>query len=189
MVHAFSVVGISVWGNIEMLCRPAKQCEFLLVCLVLFTAVAWAQPQLSYQRVSYTIDTFAGLPVVGDGRPAVQAQLDSPTDVAVDGSGNLYIADKGHQSHSQGRFQGDDHHGCRAQGGGWRRRRRRAGSPRRRSPFPTAWRWTARATSTSPIPDNDRIRKVDSSRDDHHGCRDGGKRKRQGLQRGRRPGG
>ena len=79
-----------------MLCRPAKQCEFLLVCLVLFTAVAWAQPQLSYQRVSYTIDTFAGLPVVGDGRPAVQAQLDSPTDVAVDGSGNLYIADRGH---------------------------------------------------------------------------------------------
>ena len=94
MVHAFSVVGISVWGNIEMLCRPAKQCEFLLVCLALFTAVAWAQPQLSYQRVSYGIDTFAGSRIVGDGGPALQAQLHAPHGVAVDDLGNLYIADR-----------------------------------------------------------------------------------------------
>ena len=31
----------------------------------------------------------------GDGRPADQAQLTSPADVAVDGAGNIYIADRG----------------------------------------------------------------------------------------------
>ncbi len=77
-----------------MLCRLAKQCEFLLGCLALLTAVAWAQPQLSYQRVSYGINTFAGLRIFGDGGPAVQTQLYGPVGVAVDGSGNLYIADR-----------------------------------------------------------------------------------------------
>ena len=77
-----------------MLCRLAKQGEFLLGCLALLTAVAWAQPQLSYQRVSYGINTFAGLRIFGDGGPAVQTQLYGPVGVAVDGSGNLYIADR-----------------------------------------------------------------------------------------------
>ena len=77
-----------------MLCRLAKQCEFLLGCLALLTSVAWAQPQLSYQRVSYGINTFAGLRIFGDGGPAVQTQLYGPVGVAVDGSGNLYIADR-----------------------------------------------------------------------------------------------
>ncbi|MXZ34831.1 MAG: hypothetical protein F4Z21_06160 [Acidobacteria bacterium] len=42
------------------------------------------------------ITTFAGngeLGVGGDGGPAVQAQLSSPADVAVDGNGNLFIAE------------------------------------------------------------------------------------------------
>ena len=47
---------------------------------------------------SGTISTIAGLGMrrrgfSGDGRPAVKAQLDQPEDVAVDGAGNLYIAD------------------------------------------------------------------------------------------------
>ena len=39
------------------------------------------------------IDTFAGVPKLGDGGPATDAQLDVPADVVLDGSGNLYIAD------------------------------------------------------------------------------------------------
>ena len=49
-----------------------------------------------------TITTFAGTgengrdsPVPGDGGPAVEAHLSQPSDVAVDGAGNLYIADSG----------------------------------------------------------------------------------------------
>ena len=44
-----------------------------------------------------TITTIAGtgeLGFGGDGGPAIQAQLDDPTGVAVDGAGNLYIADQ-----------------------------------------------------------------------------------------------
>ena len=40
----------------------------------------------------WTIDTFAG-GEIGDNGPAIQARLDTPRWVAVDGAGNLYIAD------------------------------------------------------------------------------------------------
>ena len=46
------------------------------------------------------ISTFAGSGVAGfsgDGGPATQAQLRSPTAIALDGSGNLYIADHNNQ--------------------------------------------------------------------------------------------
>ena len=41
----------------------------------------------------WTITTFAGRPVFVDGGPAVEAGLYNPSGVAVDGAGNLYIAD------------------------------------------------------------------------------------------------
>ncbi len=49
---------------------------------------------------SGTISTFAGTGergFVGDGGPAVEARLSSPSDVAVDAAGNLFIADSGNQ--------------------------------------------------------------------------------------------
>ena len=41
----------------------------------------------------WRIDTFAGLPKLGDNGPAVEAHLRLPTGVATDGVGNVYIAD------------------------------------------------------------------------------------------------
>ena len=54
---------------------------------------AQAQPTDPQPQASYRIDTFVGLQGVGDGGPEVKAQLSSPYGVAVDGAGNLYIAD------------------------------------------------------------------------------------------------
>ena len=67
--------------------------QFLLGGLTLLTVVAWAQPQITYK-----IDTLAGQRVVEDGIPAIQAQLNFPEAVAIDGSGNLYIADTNNNS-------------------------------------------------------------------------------------------
>ena len=55
----------------------------------LLVATAWTQTESGWR-----IDTFAGLPKSGDGGPAVEARLDFPDGVAVDGTGNLYIADR-----------------------------------------------------------------------------------------------
>ena len=62
----------------------------LALCAALLAAAAGAQPSADWR-----IDTFAGLPELGDGGPAVEAQLAFPNDMAVDGAGNLYIADTG----------------------------------------------------------------------------------------------
>ena len=47
--------------------------------------------------LAYTIDTIAGIGIgaVGDGSPATEAILNEPHGVAVDGDGNVYIADGG----------------------------------------------------------------------------------------------
>ena len=60
----------------------------LILCAALFAAAAGAQPQASYR-----IDTFAGSRDVRDNGPATSAWLRSPFGVAVDGAGNLFIAD------------------------------------------------------------------------------------------------
>ena len=59
----------------------------LIFCTTLFVAAAIAQTSISYR-----IDTIAGRGI-GDGGAASQAQLDFPTGLAVDASGNIYIAD------------------------------------------------------------------------------------------------
>ena len=62
----------------------------LSLCVALFTVAAMAQSSTSYR-----IDTVAGFS--GDGGPAEQAQLAFPSGVAVDGVGNLFIADRFNQ--------------------------------------------------------------------------------------------
>ena len=59
----------------------------LALCAAFLAAAAGAQPSADWR-----IDTFAGLPELGDNGPATDARLDSPRGVAVDGAGNLYIA-------------------------------------------------------------------------------------------------
>ena len=73
--------------------RLSTHREFLFACLTFLTAVAWAQPQITYK-----INTLAGSRVIENGIQAVQAQLNRPGAVAVDGSGNLYIADSRNNS-------------------------------------------------------------------------------------------
>ena len=49
----------------------------------------------------------------GDNGPATSAELDGPIGVALDASGNLYIADCGQQSNPQGEPERNHHHGGR----------------------------------------------------------------------------
>ena len=60
----------------------------LALCAALLAAAAGAQPSADWR-----IDTFAGLPELGDNGPATDARLDSPNGVATDAAGNLYFAD------------------------------------------------------------------------------------------------
>ncbi|MCY4587285.1 MAG: NHL repeat-containing protein [Bryobacterales bacterium] len=86
----------------------------------------------------------------GDGDPATAAQLNGPYGVVLDGSGNLYIADT-----RNNRIRKVDAEGTITTVAGM-------GPPdstgtairqqRHSSTAPPAWRWTAPATSTSPIP-------------------------------------
>ena len=63
----------------------------LAVCAALTAAAAWAQP-----ADEWIIETVAGGSFARDGGPAVRAWLRFPNGAAVDGSGNLYIADTIH---------------------------------------------------------------------------------------------
>ena len=60
----------------------------LALCAAVLAEAAGAQPSADWR-----IDTFAGRPAFVDGGPAVEAELYNPAGVAVDGAGNLYIAD------------------------------------------------------------------------------------------------
>ena len=62
-----------------------------------------------------TIDTVAGTGdpgYGGDGRPALLAQLNFPSGVAVDMAGNLYIADSGNDPRSPSGPFWNHHHDC-----------------------------------------------------------------------------
>ena len=72
------------------LAAPLRRSCSALILAALSAAVAGAQPAAD----DWIIETFAGGSYFGgDGGAATAAQLNSPYDVAVDGSGNLYIAD------------------------------------------------------------------------------------------------
>ena len=74
------------------LAAPLKRSCSALVLAALAAAVAGAQP--ADDRI---IETVAGGGSVGDGGPAAAAYLRLPWGVAVDGSGNIYIVDRGNQ--------------------------------------------------------------------------------------------
>jgi trimeric autotransporter adhesin len=64
----------------------------LLSCLALIQILLTPLDTVAAE-VAYNIDTIAGTDFVGDGGPATAAQLGSAESVAVDASGNVYIAD------------------------------------------------------------------------------------------------
>ena len=116
----------------------------LLVSLALFATTAEAQH-------GYRIDTVAGSGVEGFGGAATAAQLYGPAGVAVDGAGNLYIADERND-----RIRKVDSTGTinTVAGTGAIGFSGDGGAAQLYGPtdlnYPTVL-WTARATSTSPI--------------------------------------
>ena len=96
----------------------------------------------------WRIDTFAGSRDGRDNGPATVARLRFPSGVAVDGAGNLFIADRGHDRirkvDSAGvitTIAGTGETGFSGDGG--------PATAAGLAP-PLAWRWTAQATSSSP---------------------------------------
>ena len=93
----------------EMLAKPRnskanahnrKVSTAFLVCLIALTAEFMPVP-CKAQAPQYTVSTVAGINgsgisggYTGDGGPATSARLNGPFSVAVDSSGNLYIADE-----------------------------------------------------------------------------------------------
>ena len=79
-----------MWGTSVSLTERSAALR-LVVCAALAAAVAWSQ-----SADTWTIDTIAGTGTggySGDEGAATAARLNYPRGVAVDGSGNLYIAD------------------------------------------------------------------------------------------------
>ena len=58
-----------------------------LVTLLLFAVAAYSQP------TAFTIDTFAGGDLLGDGGPATNSQLGQPRDVVVAATGEVFFSD------------------------------------------------------------------------------------------------
>ena len=80
--------GISSWFAELSRSGGGVRAVKLALCAAVLAEAAGAQPSADWR-----IDTFAGRPAFVDGGPAVEAELYNPAGVAVDGAGNLYIAD------------------------------------------------------------------------------------------------
>ena len=82
-------LGSLLFFKFSALAAPLRRSCSALILAALAAAVAGAQP-----ADDWIIETVAGRPDFrGDGGMATAARLNLPTGVAVDGSGNLYIAD------------------------------------------------------------------------------------------------
>ena len=83
-------LGSLLFFKFSALAAPLRRSCSALILAALAAAVAGAQP-----ADDWIIETVAGRPDFrGDGGMATAARLNLPTGVAVDGSGNLYIADR-----------------------------------------------------------------------------------------------
>src|SRR5579872_4477299 len=69
--------------------------KIILPLFVLASAGVLVRGAFGQSLGSQVINTIAGSGLRGDGGPATSAQLLFPTNIAVDGAGNLYIADLG----------------------------------------------------------------------------------------------
>ena len=138
--------------------------NFLSPALRSLTAVAWALPQITYK-----INTLAGSRVIENGIQAVQAQLNRPGAVAVDGAGNLYIADSRNNSvrkvDSTGTITTVAGTGEYGFGGG-----RRTGSPGPCSGDPAGVAVDEAGNLYIADRENLRISQSRFHRDDYHGC-------------------
>ena len=149
-----------------------------------------------------TITTIAGtgeFGFSGDGGQAVEAEdLRNPRGVAVDSAGNVYIADvSDHRIRKvdstgtittiagTGRFGFSGDGGPAVEAELYNPAGTEVRQPQRDWPSQLTWRWTARETSTSPIPGNRQHPQGRFDGDDHHDRGDRGVR----LQRGRGSGG
>ena len=101
-----------------------------------------------------TISTVAGTGTVGyggDGGPATDAEFNGPTGLAVDGSGDLFIADA-NNNRVREVFASTGMIATIAGNGRLRRRRRGRPGHRLTRSYPAASRWTVPATCSSAMP-------------------------------------
>ncbi len=121
--------------------------RFSILAVLMLAAVLVSLPALAQQDVITT--AIGGGP---NGIPALDANLYNPYGVAVDSSGNFYIAafnqNRVFKVNSGGTITVVA--GSGAQGYSWRRRHWRCGTCQLCT-IPTALRWTVPGTSTSPI--------------------------------------